>query len=59
MINMDEINEEIDKLEQCDRTTYPLCEKLAILYTVRNNFKGNQNGDMMRSQAAAAHPDKI
>lgn len=40
MISIDEINKEIEKLEQCNCTTYQVCEKLAILYTVRNNFKG-------------------
>lgn len=49
MINMDEINEEIEKLEQCNCTTYQVCEKLAILYTVRNNFKGSMSGQDMKS----------
>lgn len=39
MINIKEIDEEIKKLESKDYTTYDVCEKLAILYTVKNNFK--------------------
>ena len=38
MIDLEEINEEINRLEKCDCTTYSVCEKLAILYTVRNNY---------------------
>lgn len=41
MLNLDEINEEIVKLEQCDCTTYQVCEKLAILYTVRDHYKSS------------------
>lgn len=44
MININEINEEIKKLEQCDCTTYKICEKLAILYIVRDHYKGGGNG---------------
>ena len=39
MLNMEEINAEIKKLEEKDCTTYDLCNKLAILYTVRNNYR--------------------
>jgi len=39
MLNLDEINEEIAKLEECNCTTYQVCEKLAILYTVRDHYK--------------------
>lgn len=42
MLNLTEINDEIKKLEECE-TTYPVCKKLAILYTVRNNYKENAN----------------
>ena len=38
MININEINEEIEKLEGCDCTTYDVCRKLAILYTVRDHI---------------------
>ena len=39
MIDIKEIDEEIKKLESKDYTTYDVCEKFAILYTVKNNFK--------------------
>ena len=54
MINIDEINEEITKLENCDYTTYPVCQKLAILYTVRNNFKPNNTRAVDRTSAIMA-----
>ena len=41
MLNIEEIHEEIKKLENCDHTTYEVCQKLAILYTVRNNYTEN------------------
>ena len=41
MLNMDEIHEEIKSLEKCNRTTYDVCKKLAILYIVRDHYKGN------------------
>lgn len=59
MINIEEINKEIHKLENCECTSYKICEKLAILYIVRNNLPGlesvsakknnNNNSDMMMS----------
>ena len=39
MLNINEINEEIKKLESCDCTTYAVCQKLAILYIVRDHYK--------------------
>jgi len=41
MLDMNEIHEEIAKLEKCDYTTYDLCRKLAILYIVRDHYKGS------------------
>lgn len=38
MINIQEIEEEIARLEQ-GNTTYSACEKLSILYAVRNELK--------------------
>ena len=61
MIDLEEINEEIEKLENCGCTTYKICEKLAILYIVREHNAGlepapakknnntNTNSDMMMS----------
>ena len=40
MIDIEEINKEISKLENCECTSYKICEKLAILYIVRNNLPG-------------------
>lgn len=47
MLNMDEINQEIEKLEHKDYTTYDVCQKLAILYTIRNNYKGGNGASTM------------
>lgn len=50
MLNMDEINQEIEKLEGKDYTTYDICQKLAILYTIRNNYGGHANSKMPSSK---------
>ena len=39
MLDLEEINMEIAKLEKCDCTTYDICKKLAILYTVKDHYK--------------------
>lgn len=39
MLNMDEIREEVRKLE-CGATTFANCEKLAMLYTILDHEKG-------------------
>ena len=49
MINIDEINEEINKLEESECTTYPICQKLAILYIVKDHFNKNNNTMMSTS----------
>ena len=54
MINIDEINEEITKLENCNCTTYPICQRLAILYTVRDHFKPNNMRAVDRTAAIMA-----
>ena len=38
MIKIDEINQEIAKLESTDRLTYDICYRLAILYIVRDHL---------------------
>lgn len=38
MIDIEEIEEEIKRLEDSDCTTYSICEKLSILYSVRDHF---------------------
>lgn len=39
MINIQEINEEIKRLENKDYLTYDIVNKLAALYTVKSHFK--------------------
>lgn len=46
MLDMDEINKEIKKLEECNCTTYSVCQKLASLYIVRDHFKNSENYKM-------------
>lgn len=41
MINIDEINDEIKALEQAGCTNYTVCNKLAILYIIRDHYKEN------------------
>lgn len=62
MIDLNEVNKEIEKLEHSD-TTYPVCTKLAVLYAIRNNteertippvsYRGNQNGETAFLQAVS------
>lgn len=42
MLNIMEIHDEIEKLENCECTTQDICKKLAILYIVRDHFKGEE-----------------
>ena len=46
MLNMDEIHQEIEKLENCDYTTYDVCKKLAILYIVKDHYGGKADSMM-------------
>lgn len=46
MINMSEINAEIAALE-AGKTTYATCERLSILYNVRNNLMSNQQPNQL------------
>lgn len=41
MLNIDKINEEIKALEDSHYTSYGVCEKLAMLYTVRDHYAGS------------------
>lgn len=54
MLDINEINKEIQILENCDHTTYPLCEKLAILYTVRDHYNYNYNDNSTMSKMPSA-----
>lgn len=38
MINIAEINKEIAKLENSNKTTMSICQQLAILYVVRDHL---------------------
>lgn len=42
-MNITEINREIKALEDCDCTTYSVCNKLAILYIIRDHYKGEDS----------------
>lgn len=59
MINMSEINAEIAALE-AGKTTYATCERLSILYNVRNNLMSNQQPNQLSSNTSysyASEPD--
>lgn len=53
MIDLKEINEEIERLENYDHTTYQVCEKLATLYIVREYY---DKADNIYSNKAIASP---
>jgi len=38
---MDEIHEEIKKLENCNCTSWDVCKKLAILYIIREHYNNS------------------
>lgn len=48
MIDINEINEEIKKLENCKNVTYSICSKLADLYIVRDHLQ--QQGNSMEAR---------
>ena len=50
MINIDEINAEIAKLEK-EPTTYSSIQKLSWLYTVRDHIKETPTGEMPRGDS--------
>lgn len=41
MLDIDKIKNEIKTLESSPCTTYGVCEKLAMLYTIRDHYGGN------------------
>lgn len=41
MLNIDEIHEEIEKLENCNCTSWDICKKLAILYIIRDHYNNS------------------
>ena len=54
MINMDEINAEIAALE-AGKTTYATCERLSILYNVRNNLEPDKAPSQPTPKTASKH----
>ena len=58
MLDMTEINKEIKKLEDCGCTTYDVCNKLAILYIVRDHMRAAVNETATRTQTPAPAPAK-
>lgn len=42
MLDLEKINAEIKSLEETKCTTYGVCEKLAMLYTVRDHYAGGE-----------------
>jgi hypothetical protein len=61
MIDIKEIHEEIKKLESCECTNYDICNKLAILYIIRDHYKpvdDSLNKSMMMT-AMSSSPKEI
>ena len=56
MIDINEINEEIKRLESKDHTTYDICEKLAALYMVRDHFKPTTTTTMNSMEMEMSKP---
>lgn len=46
MLNIEEINEEIKKLEESECTTYSICQKLASLYIVKDHLSKEMSKDI-------------
>lgn len=49
MLNIEEINEEIKKLEESDCTTHSICQKLASLYIVRDHLPKEMSKDISKN----------
>lgn len=43
MLNMDEINKEIEKLEKCSCVSQDICNKLAILYIIKEHCNNSSS----------------
>ena len=55
MLDIKKINDEIKSLEESKCTTYGVCEKLAILYTVRDHYAGSESTpEEMRSEPSTS-----
>ena len=55
MLNLKEINQEIKNLENSENTSYSICQKLAILYIVRDHLE-NSPSKNVESISASASP---
>lgn len=53
MIDIEEIKKEIKSLEDCNKTTYDVCNKLAVLYTVKNNYAGDGSSSVNNTATKA------
>lgn len=55
MLNMDEIHKEIKRLEECKYTTQDICNKLAILYIIKDHCckeeEKSGNGTMTKTMS--------
>lgn len=56
MLNIIEIQDEIKKLEECECTTQDVCKKLAILYIVKDHFKGGNETRAPWNETAPSAP---
>lgn len=54
MIDIDDIDREIERLEHTANTTYGNCERLAILYTVRDKYSGGSEKRAVQEYSYAA-----
>ena len=60
MIDLTEINKEIKILENSNNTSYAVCNKLAILYIIKDHYKpaGTQVKDSIPEPAKTVQPSK-
>lgn len=59
MLDLDKINNEIKTLEDTKCTTYGVCEKLAMLYIIRDHYNGNVSRDDMAAGAGISANSKV
>ena len=54
MLDMKEINKEIKALESYENTNYGVCNKLAILYIIRDHYKGADAGQSIQAPVSSS-----
>jgi hypothetical protein len=54
MLDIHEIDKEIKCLEECGCTTYDVCRKLAILYLVKDHYKGGNGYENSESPSMSS-----